>query len=72
MLKYEKKEGSLELNLRLRSQNKRKLLKAFVIAAFCHLLFFALFFPKIEPESFKPLSPPIIAYAEEPPPLEDP
>lgn len=67
MLKLEKKGKSLELRLWASYQNKKKLIKAFSIAAACHLLFFALFFPSLEQESWQMLSPPIIAYVDHPP-----
>lgn len=69
MLKLEKKGKSLELHLLQSYNNRKKLLKAFAIALSCHLLFFALFFPKLEPEKWQTLSPPIMAYADRP--MED-
>lgn len=71
MLKFEKKTDGLELRLWRGYQNKKKLIKAFAIALSCHLLFFTLFFPKLEPDRWKALSPPIVAYVDEPPPLEE-
>ncbi|MEI6531937.1 MAG: hypothetical protein WCN87_03865 [Chlamydiota bacterium] len=67
MLKFERKGKALELRLSSRHQNKKKLFKAFFIATSCHLLFFTLFFPQIDGENWKNLSPPIIAYVDEAP-----
>lgn len=71
MLKLEQTKGEVSLIFKTGYQNKRKLVKAFLIALACHLSFFALFFPRFIAETFQPLSPPIIAYVDEPPPDED-
>jgi hypothetical protein len=71
MLKLEKKGKSLELHLWTSYQNKKKLIKAFAIALSCHALFFVLFVPEVEQERWQKLSPPIIAYVDEPPPEDE-
>ncbi len=67
MLRFERKGRALELRLSCRGQNKKKLFKAFFIATVCHMLFFSIFFIHIAADTWKILSPPILAYVDEDP-----